>query len=318
MSSWGVYPTLGVQIMPEGVYVVKRQKCGGGPGAPALCVKAHIPLPGGVVLTDRLGDPLRLFDALNAWQAQGGPRRGLVLLQMPLGHYVLRTVTLPKVRRRELAALIATEQRLGNLVPLADAALAYDLLDEAPDRYRVAVTAVERRTAAAYVDVFTALGYRVAGVRHPAYGYRHALGAAGASLSGVTLLIVRTLSGDEAILYDRGKPEFIRMLSRESGGAAGGAIDVPFVERLERFTRTTLHEDGRTIERIWVCDETGTAEAFLAELRANFPDPAIERCPDRLKEAPLGYWLAYGALAAGRAGFTGAAGGRAPRTSVTA
>ncbi|MBE3596984.1 MAG: hypothetical protein IMW86_08105 [Hydrogenibacillus sp.] len=318
MPSWGVYPTLGVQIMPNAVYIIKRQRRGGRTGSPALCAKDHIPLPDGVVVADRLGDPLQLFDALKAWQTQGGPRRGRVFLQMPLGHYILRAVTLPKVRRRELGTLIATEQRLGNLVPLADAVLAYDLLDEAPDHVRAAVTAVERKTVAAYVDVFTALGYRVAGVRHPAYGYLRALQVAGAPLSDVTLLIVRSRSGEEAILYDRGKPEFIRTLSREPDDAAGGAIDVPFVERLERFTRTTLHEDGRAIERIWVCDETGTAEAFLAELRANFPEQAIERWPDRLKEAPLGDWLAFGALSAGRAGFSGAAGGRSPRTSVTA
>lgn len=295
--TWGIYPTLGVQITPEGVYVVRRTHFAGRGGDPLPGAKAHIPLIEGIVTNSRLVDPVALYDVLEAWQSASGVRRGRLYLQLPLGHYTLRTMTVPKVKRRELFRLIATQQRLGNLIPLEDPALAYDVLDALPEQYRVSITAAQRQSVSLYLDVFTALGFHVVGIRHPAYSYVYLLKMAGVPMEAVVLFIVRTQSVDEAVLYDRGIPEFIREMPHRSGEVGEGTIDLSFVERIERFTRTTLHADQRPIELIFLFDTTSTAEAFHSELTMSFPDQRVLKCPERFRSVSIGHWLAGGAVA---------------------
>lgn len=249
------------------------------------------PAPDQVVKTgvrlETLEDPALLYQHLLRIKKSYHLHRLKTTLVLPEDHFVLRTLEIPQRVEKYLLKYLKTEHMTDSIVPLQAPLFTAHVLERRGESVRVLIWAVEEHVLEQYVTVFEALNWQISGFLHPGMALGSWLGEGD---TGLIMIVFVQVKGVSFYIYEKRWITFSRFFPWEPDFSLEDAEPVirpdqvarisDYMVRLERFTRTTLHPEGLSLEKVYVfMEKSGMEEAGISirdELSNQFGDISIE------------------------------------------
>jgi type IV pilus assembly protein PilM len=251
-----------------------------GSDPPALVRAAQVPLSPGAVVDGEVKQPEAVTEAMKELWRRGGFRSKEVTMGVGNQRVVVREVTVPSIPPKELRQSLPFQ--VGELIPIPmeDAVLDYDVLEEFDQEegrmVRLLVVAVQREMVDTLVQTAISARLRPVGVDLVAFALVRAVGTSDG------LGLEEADAGGEAVVdvgadvtnicvHERGVAKFVRILP--SGGhdvttAIAGSLGIP-EEEAEALKRGTPGEEGPPPETARPILDS-RASVLVDEIRSSF------------------------------------------------
>ena len=260
-----------------GSTAVRAAEVSGGADNPTLVRVAQVPLPAGAVENGEIRDPAQVVEALKELWHQGGFRGKQVHMGVGNQRVVVREVVLPWLPQKELAASLPFQVQEFIPIPVEEAVLDYDILEEFEHEggkmLRVLLVAAQRPMVETVVEVARQAKLEPVGLDLVPFALLRSVADHDGGLfdqPGEVAVIDVGAEITSICVHDQGVPRFVRILptgGNDITSAVSRALSVSMeeAEALKVGVFVDSEVDGEEARRV----VHGRASSFVDEIRSS-------------------------------------------------
>ncbi len=242
-----------VVALDVGSYAVRAVELSMGGGEPVLERFAQVVLPPGAVDRGEVVDAAAVTAAVRRLWSEGGVRGRRVVLGVANQRVIVRQAEFPAMPEEELQAALQFEAQELIPIPVEDAILDFQVLDETTGteggaRMRVLVAAAQRDMVRAYLAAVEGAGLTVSAVDVVPFALVRALAPPALGLDEPAAEAIVSIGGGvtNIVVHEQGAPRFVRILllgGSDVTAAIARDLDVDADEAEELKRRADLSSD---------------------------------------------------------------------------